>query len=163
MIFREWILGSGEWIKISKKCFIYSLLPSEQSERTPYSSANKVSELPTLYKRGFTLLETLISLAIIALALTVILKNQFYNLKLCSESKNMLVAEILAREKMAEIDLFGAVEREQGVFRENQDFSWVLDFSEIEKNLKEVNLKVIWKEGKLAKDFSVTTYLLATN
>ncbi len=110
--------------------------------------------------KGFTLLEVLISLAIIALALTVILKGQFYNLKVCAESKNILIAKILAQEKMAEVELTEELKVEGGIFPENKDFSWVLDSDEVEEGLKKVDLKVFWKEGNLTKDFSITTYLL---
>ncbi|MCK4244922.1 MAG: prepilin-type N-terminal cleavage/methylation domain-containing protein [Candidatus Omnitrophica bacterium] len=110
--------------------------------------------------KGFTLLEVLISLAIIALALTVILKAQFYNLKLCAESKNILIAKILAQEKMAEVELTEELEVGEGIFPENKDFSWALGSNEVEENLKEVNLTITWKEGNLTKDFCITTYLL---
>ena len=114
-------------------------------------------------KKGFTLLEVLISLAIIAFALTAILKTQFYNLKVCAESKNILIARILTQKKMAEIELSDELKAEEGVFPENEDFSYMVNFNEVEKNLKEVNLKIIYREGNLTKDFSVTTYLLTTD
>ena len=110
--------------------------------------------------KGFTLLEALVSLAIIALALTVILKAQFYNLKVCSEAKNMLLAKMLLQKKMAEVELDEEVEVGDGIFLENKDFSWALDSDEVKEGLKEVNLTISWKEGALIKDFSVTTYLL---
>ena len=109
---------------------------------------------------AFTLLEVLVSLAIIAFALTAILKTQFYNLKVCAESKNILTVRMLAQKKMAEIELFDELKAEEGVFPENEDFSYTVRFDEVEKNLKEINLKIIYKEGNLMKSFSVSTYLL---
>ena len=105
-------------------------------------------------------MEVLISLAIIGIALVVILKAQFYNLKLCAESKDILIAKMLAQEKMAKVELTEELEAGEGIFPENKDFSWVLDSQIVEEDLKKVDLKVIWKEGNLLKDFSVTTYLI---
>ena len=119
--------------------------------------------LEIIMKNGFTLLEVLVSLAIIAFALTAILKTQFYNLKVCAESKNILIARILTQKKMAEIELSDELKAEEGIFPENEDFSYTVRFDEVEKNLKEINLKIIYQEGNLTKDFSVTTYLLDTN
>ena len=109
--------------------------------------------------RGFTLLEVLVSLAIIAFALTAILQTQFYNLKVCAESKNILIARILTQKKMAEIELSDDLKAEEGVFPENKDFSYAVNFNDVQENLKEINLKVIYKEGNLMKDFSVITYV----
>ena len=114
-------------------------------------------------EKGFTLLEVLISLAIIGIALVVILKVQFYNLKLCAESKNILIAKMLAQEKMAKVELTEELEVEEGAFPENKDFSWILNSDEVEKGLRKVDLKVIWKEGNLLKDFCITTYLITAN
>ena len=36
----------------------------------------------------------------------------------------------------------------------------MLDSDEVEEGLKKIDLKVLWKEGNLLKDFSVTTYLI---
>ena len=105
----------------------------------------------------------LVSLAIIAFALSAILKTQFYNLKVCAESKNILIAEMLAQKKMAEIELSDELKAKEGVFPENEDFFYTVRFDEVEKNLKEINLEIIYKEGNLTRDFSVTTYLLTTN
>jgi len=81
-------------------------------------------------------------------------------LKVCAESKNILTVRMLAQKKMAEIGLFDELKAEEGVFSENEDFSYAVRFDEVEKNLKEVNLKIIYKEGNLTKSFSVSTYLL---
>jgi len=111
-------------------------------------------------------------LAIIAFALTAILKTQFYNLKVCAESKNILIVRMLAQKKMAEIELSDELKAEEGshpvdgmegVFPENKDFSYAVNFNDVQENLKEINLKVIYKEGNLMKNFSVITYLLTTD
>ncbi len=102
-------------------------------------------------------------MAIIAFALTAILKTQFYNIKVCAESKNILIVRMLAQKKMAEIELSDELKAEEGVFPENKDFSYAVNFNDVEENLIEVNLKIIYKEGNLMKDFSVSTYLLTTD
>ncbi len=124
----------------------------------------------SISKKGFTLLEVLVSLAIIAFALTVILQAQFYNLRTCNESKDILLAGMLAREKMAQIELSEELHPQLhsspfvGRIEEGgEDFSYRVRFDEVEKNLQEVNLNIIYKEGNLKRNFSITTYLLTTD
>ena len=57
--------------------------------------------------RGFTLLEVLISLAIIAIVLITCLRAQNQSIRLYQLSRDLTIATILARQKMGEIELAG--------------------------------------------------------
>lgn len=54
--------------------------------------------------RGFTLLEVMVAMAIIAIALTAVLGSQSQSLSLASEAKFSTTAALLAQSKMAEIE-----------------------------------------------------------
>ena len=53
---------------------------------------------------GFTLLEVMVAIAVIAIALTAALGSQSQSLSIASEAKFYTTATLLARQKMAEID-----------------------------------------------------------
>ena len=53
---------------------------------------------------GFTLLEVMVAMAIIAIALTAVLGSQSQSLSLASEAKFSTTAALLAQSKMAEIE-----------------------------------------------------------
>ena len=52
---------------------------------------------------GFTLLEVMIAISILAIALTVLLGNQGQSLRLAEESRFAFTASLLMREKLAEL------------------------------------------------------------
>ena len=53
---------------------------------------------------GFTLLEVMVAMAIIAIALTAVLGSQSKSLSLASEAKFSTTVALLAQSKMAEIE-----------------------------------------------------------
>jgi len=59
-------------------------------------------------ERGFTLMEVLIALSILALALPILLGLRNFDLDLHARAKELTTATILAQEKLAETEL-GAV------------------------------------------------------
>lgn len=93
------------------------------------------------HARGFTLLEVVVALAILALSLTVFLETQAANLANAGRARNLTVATLLARSKMIDIEqkLFdegftlGDTE-EEGDFGEEEhaDVKWHYRISEIE-------------------------------
>ncbi len=99
--------------------------------------------------KGFTLLEVMISVAIIAIALTVLLGSQSQSLALANESKFGTTAALLAQKKMAELELSGFQDilDYQGDFGEEYPgYQWKLevrDFNSEEfENLAEKLLRV---------------------
>ena len=57
------------------------------------------------HQSGFTLLEVMVAIAILAIALTVLLGNQSQSLRLAEESRFSLIASLLIREKFTELEL----------------------------------------------------------
>ncbi len=56
---------------------------------------------------GFTLLEVMVAISILAIALTVLLGNQGQSLRLAEESRFAFTASLLIKEKFAELALSG--------------------------------------------------------
>ena len=55
--------------------------------------------------KGFTLLEVMIAIAILAIALTVLLGNQGKSIRLAEESKFALTASLLMSDKLSELEI----------------------------------------------------------
>ena len=90
---------------------------------------------------GFTLLEVMVALAILALALTVVSQAQQASMRQVLRAKMMTVATLLARDKMVDLedDLFKKgfsdfEEEEKGDFDEEgfRDYQWTLRIEKIE-------------------------------
>jgi general secretion pathway protein I len=109
--------------------------------------------------RGFTLIEVIIAVAIIAGALVLILQSCSLGVSMAAESQSLSLAVLLAKEKMAEIGMegFPRVGEEQGDFGESYPrFTWDKTVAGIPgMGLRRVNLTISW-EGK---NMEVVTYL----
>lgn len=91
------------------------------------------------YDRGFTLLEVMIAIAIIAIAFSSLFGSQSVSLSLATEAKFNSTASFLAQEKLAELEsgISGFNDDEGDFGEEFPDFSWKIeardgDFGEIE-------------------------------
>jgi general secretion pathway protein I len=106
---------------------------------------------------GFTLLEVMIALAIIAMTLVTLLASQSQSLSLASEAKFNTMAALLAQSKMAEIEAESAEDlaSDSGDFGEDfPDYHWDLTVSnpgfagaeEALDYLKQIDLVISWGE-----------------
>ena len=110
---------------------------------------------------GFTLLEVMIAVAIIAIALMAVLGSQSQGLSLAGESRFNRTASLLAQEKMAEIE---AVKDKRDLNSDSGDFgdefpgyTWELSvhdvlFEGVERlsdRLKQIDLEVSWGSDEL--------------
>ncbi len=89
-----------------------------------------------MMRRGFTLLEVMIAVAILAGALTVLVHSQATAVLMTSETEKLLVATMLAKEKMAEVQLLMESEGfgEQDI-EEDGDFDDFGDMEDLDLNL----------------------------
>ena len=110
---------------------------------------------------GFTLLEVMIAVAIIAIALMAVLGSQSQGLSLAGESRFNRTATLLAQGKMAEIE---AVKDQRDLNSDLGDFgdefpgyTWQLSVNEvlfdgaekISDRLKQIDLEVSWGSDEL--------------
>ena len=109
---------------------------------------------------GFTLLEVMIAVAIIAIAMTALLGSQSQSLSLASEAKFRTTAALLARGKMSGIEMQGAdaISEYSGDFGEDYPgYRWSISTDEVNSGdkldlsdyLKQVDVTVSW--GPVAK------------
>jgi general secretion pathway protein I len=116
--------------------------------------------------RGFTLLEVLISLSIIAIVLISCLRAQNQSIRLYHLSRDMTVATILARQKMGEIELAGFPElgEEEGDFEDTfPGFTWRQRVSETPfEEARRIDLSITWKEGTGERSVDVIAYITNT-
>ncbi|MFB0507167.1 MAG: type II secretion system minor pseudopilin GspI [Thermodesulfobacteriota bacterium] len=116
--------------------------------------------------RGFTLLEVLISLSIIAIVLIACLRAQNQSIRLYHLSRDLTTATILARQKMGEIELEGFPElgEDEGDFEDKfPGFTWkkAVSMTPFEE-ARRVDLSIIWKEGNREKTVDVVAYITNT-
>jgi general secretion pathway protein I len=116
--------------------------------------------------RGFTLLEVLISLAIVAIVLITCLRAQNQSIRLYQLSRDLTIATILARQKMGEIELAGFPElgEEEGDFEDAfPEFTWRQRVSETPfEEARRVDLSIIWKEGTRERSVDLIAYITNT-
>ena len=120
--------------------------------------------------RGFTLLEVLISLLIIAIVLITCLRAQNQSIRLYHLSRDMTIATILARQKMGEIELavklgeFPELGEDEGDFEDTfPGFSWQKSVSTTPfEEARRVALSIIWKEGIRERRVDVIAYITNT-
>ena len=104
---------------------------------------------------GFTLLEVMVAMAIIAIALTAVLGSQSQSISLAAEAKFSTVAALLAQSKMAEMELEDPddLTSDAGKFREDfPDYRWDVKVSDVtlvepeqgSDYLKQIDLTISW-------------------
>lgn len=117
---------------------------------------------------GFTLLEVLIAVALLAMALVPLLGSMNASLNLAYSAKMKTIATLLARERMTRVELAGFPELgdSNGDFGENAaSFSWKQSVVEPPAGLdantvREVKLWVVWSEGSTARAYQLTNFIV---
>jgi len=113
-------------------------------------------------KQGFTLLEVMIALAIIAISLVVILHSHALSISRVNQAKNILVSSLLAEEQMAEVEMLGfsKLKNSSGVCVDYPGFHWKrivspTPFDEVKKAV----VHIFWEAEGSEKDFKLETYI----
>ncbi|HET6369555.1 MAG TPA: prepilin-type N-terminal cleavage/methylation domain-containing protein [Nitrospiria bacterium] len=107
-------------------------------------------------KKGFTLLEVMIALAIIAISFVSLLALRNRDLLLSGYSRDIMEATLLARQKMTEVELAGFPDLGElgGDFGEGSRFRWnerVIApelLPTLSNVVREVHVTVSWSDGK---------------
>ena len=118
--------------------------------------------------KGFTLIEIMISVAILSFGMILILQGFTHSLNILRISQNNLQATLLAEEKMAQIQIdakksqYGFLADSNGESKiDNIEFRWQTSITPDEEyeDLNELLTTVSWKEGKREGMVPVITYL----
>jgi type II secretion system protein I len=113
---------------------------------------------------GFTLLEIVICLGIIALVLVAVFHLQAQNLDLQSEAQFMTIATCLLQERLSQIQARETIEEgtNSGDFgKDYPDYTYTQEVSEVPdtETLYKVRVAVILERDKARKDLWLETYL----
>ena len=131
-------------------------------------------------ERGFTLLEVLISLGILALALPILLGLRNFDLDLHARAKELTAATILAQEKLIETELGPSlpIGETAGEFLpiplgsqptapitdRPANYRWKRIVSPTPLQIvREVKIQVLWPRGATDETVEVSTYVFSTS
>jgi len=125
-----------------------------------------------LHNRGFTLLEVMIAVAIIAIALTTLLGSQAQSVSFANSAKFETMAALLAQSKMSEITIRAAdsLSSDSGGFGDDYPgYRWETTVSNVSIEgldaiadyLKQVDLTVTW--GSYSYNIRLYHYVSAGN
>lgn len=129
-------------------------------------------------ENGFTLLEVLLAIALLAIALPILLGLRNFDLDLHERARELTAATLLAQEKMLETELAGVypIGETTGDFRNAPlgapltvqasdravGYRWKRTVSPTPLNLiREVRIKVSWPRGATEESLEVSTYVIA--
>jgi len=116
-------------------------------------------------QRGFTLLEVMVALVIIATSFIVLLHSRNQSVIAADYARHSTIATLLASQKMSEIENVGSPEdgEETGDFGEEYPgYTWRKVVSETAyEEIKEVRVEVFWGEGKGRRGVELVNYVRA--
>jgi general secretion pathway protein I len=112
------------------------------------------------HRNGFTLLEVMVAMSIIAIALVAILGSQSQSVSLAAEARFKTTASLLAQSKMAEMEAKNPADlvSESGDFGEDfPEYTWTVTVGDVmfdesiiaADHLKQIDLRVSWGENKV--------------
>lgn len=103
---------------------------------------------------GFTLLEIMIALAILAGVVTAVLGTLNYHLDVASQSRKTLTATLLGKELSEEVAVMGLPRDRAGVFAEHPEYSWSIRGVEDEEigmlGYEKVEVTVTWNQSEVS-------------
>jgi len=113
-------------------------------------------------RKGFSLLEVMVALAIIAISLVVILHCHSLSIQRTNQAKDILISSLLAQKKMAEAELleFVAIGDAQGGFDEYPGFLWQRRiYNTPVEDFKKVVLLILWDEGENKRSTELVSFI----
>ena len=115
--------------------------------------------------RGYTLLELMVSAAILAVGLTALIRSFTAGTNTLRQNEKRAVGVVLAQQKLAEI--MGTTELEDGIqdgdveeavfggYRWQSEIQSLTDYP----NLKQVRVIIAWRDGQRTDDVRIDTYV----
>lgn len=117
-------------------------------------------------KKGFSLLEVMVALAIVAIALTTLLSLGIRSINAQSEIQKITHATMLAERTMSEVEILYAQGREGelmlgGVYEEPfQDYRWEVNYTgTILPAVQQVDVNVFWGSGERMEKIEITSFV----
>ena len=141
---------------------------------------NGVSTIPAGDERGFTLLEVLLAIGLLAIALPVLLGLRNFDLDLQAKAAELTKATLLAQEKLLETEMLGVypigeitgdfqapplgvqsdVSQDRAI--EYKGYKWKRTISPTPLELiREVRVQISWPRGEFEDTLEVSTYVFA--
>ncbi|MBW2631295.1 MAG: type II secretion system minor pseudopilin GspI [Deltaproteobacteria bacterium] len=115
--------------------------------------------------RGFTLLEVMIAMAILATTLVVVFQSQSQSVSMAGRARFETTASLLAQSKVSEIEATSPekVVSDSGDFGDDfPDYSWQVDVTETElESLKKIEVKVVNERLTSNNSFRLVLYRFA--
>ncbi len=136
--------------------------PQPFSEYQEVTSIRKNVSLRNKFLPGFTLLEVIVSLSVVAISFVVLLYTHALNIQRVNQAKNIFLATTLAQRKIAEIELLGfsSLTNDKGSFSDYPDFKWEREMYPTPfEEVKKVVLSIFWVEGGKEKSLKLTNYI----
>jgi len=118
---------------------------------------------PDLSNVGFTLLEVMIALLIIATSFVVLLHTRNQSVITADYAKRATVATLLASEKMSDIEQedFPDTGDDSSNFGDDYpEYRWKTSVSDTAyENIREVKVEVLWDEGRSERSIGLVNYV----
>lgn len=115
--------------------------------------------------RGYTLLELMVSAAILAVGLTAVVRSFTAGTNTLRQSEKRAVGVVLAQQKLAEV--MGTAELQDGIqdgeIEEEvyEGYRWQSEIQSLPDypNLKQVRVIIAWRDGQRTEDVRIDTYV----
>jgi len=137
--------------------------PASEARGSNRSVTHRPSQRICAGSDGFTLLEVMIAMAILAIALVAVYQSQSQSLSMASGSRFLTTASLLAQGRMAEIDAANPLQmvNGNGDFGEAfPDYKWEVEIGDVEEIplLKKIALTVTNSRMTKRNTYRLTLY-----